>query len=50
ILALNHQPPLIQTRRRTGENPTLKRDIFQIIDTGTFWTNLKTIAEILYPY
>ncbi|CAG8833246.1 9698_t:CDS:1, partial [Gigaspora margarita] len=50
ILVLNHQPPLVQTRRRTGENPILNHDIFEIIDLGTFWTNLTTIAKILYPY
>ncbi|CAG8856969.1 4787_t:CDS:1, partial [Gigaspora margarita] len=50
ILALNHQPPLVQTRRQTGENPILNRDIFEIIDLGTFWMNLTTIAEILYSY
>ncbi|CAG8855781.1 21163_t:CDS:1, partial [Gigaspora margarita] len=31
-------------------NLTLNRDIFEIIDLGTFWTNLTTITEILYPY
>ncbi|CAG8854207.1 766_t:CDS:2, partial [Gigaspora margarita] len=50
ILALNHQPPLVQTQRRTRENPTLNHDIFEIIDFGTFWTNLTMIAEILYSY
>ncbi|CAG8793724.1 26041_t:CDS:1, partial [Gigaspora rosea] len=47
IVALNHQPPFTQTRQRVGENPTINRDIFEIIDLGTFWTNLATIAEIL---
>ncbi|CAG8678189.1 23324_t:CDS:2, partial [Gigaspora margarita] len=50
ILALNHQPPLVQTRWRVSKNPIIKRDIFEIFDLGTFWTNLTTIAEILYPY
>ncbi|RIB27831.1 hypothetical protein C2G38_2159583 [Gigaspora rosea] len=47
IFALNHQPQLVQTQRRVGENPTINCDI---IDSGTLWTNLTTIAEILYPY
>ncbi|RIB14742.1 hypothetical protein C2G38_2194195 [Gigaspora rosea] len=50
IFALNHQPPFTQTRRRVGENPTINCDIFEIIDSGTFWTNLAIIAEILFAY
>ncbi|CAG8836302.1 35575_t:CDS:1, partial [Gigaspora margarita] len=50
IFTLNHQLPLVQTQQRVGENPTINCDIFEIINSGTFWTNLTTIAEILHPY
>ena len=47
---INFQPPHTQSRRRTGETLTIHREIFEIIDSDEFWTNLTTIAEILYPY
>ena len=50
ILVINFQPPHTQSQRRTGENLTIHREIFEIIDSDAFWTNLTTIVEILYPY
>ncbi|PKY61299.1 hypothetical protein RhiirA4_449822 [Rhizophagus irregularis] len=50
IFAINYKPSLNQTRRKTGETPTISREIFEIIDSTTFWTNINTIVEILYPY
>ena len=49
-MAINFQPSYIQSRRRIGENLTIHREIFEIIDSDIFWANLMTIAEILYPY
>ncbi|CAB4446996.1 unnamed protein product [Rhizophagus irregularis] len=50
IFAINYKLSLNQTRRKTGETPTISREIFEIIDSTTFWTNINTIVEILYPY
>ncbi|GBC44373.2 ribonuclease H-like domain-containing protein [Rhizophagus irregularis DAOM 181602=DAOM 197198] len=50
IFAINYKPSLNQTRRKTEETPTISHKIFEIIDSTTFWTNINTIVEILYPY
>ncbi|CAG8807620.1 22424_t:CDS:1, partial [Gigaspora rosea] len=36
VLVINYQPPLVQTQRQAGENLTINRDIFEIIDSGLF--------------
>ncbi|RHZ87211.1 hypothetical protein Glove_39g7 [Diversispora epigaea] len=50
ILAIKFEPPVVETRRRTGDEPTLKRDIYEIIGSAIFWKYLKLLTEILYPY
>ncbi|CAB5184607.1 unnamed protein product [Rhizophagus irregularis] len=50
ILAINFKPPIVETRRQQGETPTLPREIFEIIDSSTFWDQITLINEILDPY
>src|SRR6185369_6983922 len=48
--AIKFEPPVVETRKRAGDEPTLKRDIYEIIGSTTFWKNLKLLIDILYPY
>ncbi|RHZ78897.1 hypothetical protein Glove_155g143 [Diversispora epigaea] len=50
ILAIKFEPPISETRRQTGDNPFLKRNIYEIISSTIFWNNLKLLVEILHPY
>ncbi|PKY19590.1 hypothetical protein RhiirB3_523614 [Rhizophagus irregularis] len=50
ILAINFKPPIVETRHQQGETPTLPREIFEIIDSSTFWDQITLINEILDPY
>ncbi|PKK60735.1 hypothetical protein RhiirC2_818033 [Rhizophagus irregularis] len=50
ILAINFKPPIVETRRRQGEAPTLPREIFETIDSSIFWNQITLINEILEPY
>ncbi|RHZ77325.1 hypothetical protein Glove_181g8 [Diversispora epigaea] len=50
ILAIKFKPPVVETRRCTGDEPTLKRNIYEIIGSAIFWKYLKLLTEILYPY
>ncbi|RHZ47354.1 hypothetical protein Glove_585g38 [Diversispora epigaea] len=50
ILAIKFEPPIRETRKRAGDEPTLKRDIYEIISSSIFWQHLKLLIEILYPY
>ncbi|RHZ77864.1 hypothetical protein Glove_170g15 [Diversispora epigaea] len=50
ILAIKFEPPITETRRRTGEDLFLKREIYEIISFHTFWQYLNHLIEILYPY
>ncbi|CAB4419430.1 unnamed protein product [Rhizophagus irregularis] len=50
ILAINFKPPFSQVRRQAGETPTISREMFEIIDSESFWTNIHLIVEMLYPY
>ncbi|GET54624.1 ribonuclease H-like domain-containing protein [Rhizophagus irregularis DAOM 181602=DAOM 197198] len=49
ILAINYKPPIVETHRQGGAL-TLPREIFEIIDSSTFWDQLILINEILEPY
>ncbi|CAB4374480.1 unnamed protein product [Rhizophagus irregularis] len=49
ILAINYKPPIVETCRQGGAL-TLPREIFEIIDSSTFWDQLILINEILEPY
>uniref|UniRef100_U9U6N0 Uncharacterized protein n=1 Tax=Rhizophagus irregularis (strain DAOM 181602 / DAOM 197198 / MUCL 43194) TaxID=747089 RepID=U9U6N0_RHIID len=50
ILAINFKPPFSQVRRQAGETPTISREMFEIIDSESFWTNIHLIVEMLYLY
>ncbi|PKY32840.1 hypothetical protein RhiirB3_493158 [Rhizophagus irregularis] len=49
ILAINYKLPIVETHRQGGAL-TLPREIFEIIDSSTFWDQLILINEILEPY
>jgi len=49
-LAINYEPPIVASRRRAGEEPTLPREIFETINTPTFWNQITNISQILDPY
>ncbi|UZO28283.1 uncharacterized protein OCT59_021816 [Rhizophagus irregularis] len=48
--SINFKPPIVETRHQQGETPTLPREIFEIIDSSTFWDQITLINEILDPY
>lgn len=48
-MAINFKPPIVETRRQGGAL-TLPREIFEIIDSSTFWDQLTLVNEILEPY
>ncbi|RHZ86900.1 hypothetical protein Glove_42g63 [Diversispora epigaea] len=50
ILAIKYEPPIVETRRRPGEDSILKRDIYEIITSSIFWQHINQLIEILYPY
>lgn len=50
ILAVKYEPPLSESRHRSRGTLTLPREIFDIIESGTFWDQLACITEILEPY
>ncbi|PKC57070.1 hypothetical protein RhiirA1_473067 [Rhizophagus irregularis] len=50
ILAINFKPPIVKIRRQQGETPTLPCEIFEIIDSSTFWDQITLINEILDSY
>ncbi|CAB4424904.1 unnamed protein product [Rhizophagus irregularis] len=50
ILAINYEPPIVASRRQVGEEPTLPRGIFEIINSPTFWNQITNISQILDPY
>ncbi|RHZ78817.1 hypothetical protein Glove_155g152 [Diversispora epigaea] len=50
ILAIKYEPPIVETRRRPGEDPILRRDIYETITSFIFWQHLSQLVEILYPY
>ncbi|RHZ80732.1 hypothetical protein Glove_132g88 [Diversispora epigaea] len=50
ILAIKFEPPITEIRRRAGEDPTLKREIYEIISSSIFWQHLGLLVEILHPY
>ena len=45
---MNHL--LIKLDDKKKENPMIICDIFEIINSNTFWININTIVKILYPY
>lgn len=49
-MAIKFEPPVTETRRRTGDDPFLKREIYEIITSHIFWQYLNHLIEILYPY
>ncbi|UZO05935.1 uncharacterized protein OCT59_026273 [Rhizophagus irregularis] len=50
ILAINFKPPIVETRHRQGEAPTLPHKIFETIDSSIFWNQITLINEILELY
>ncbi|CAG8834276.1 17509_t:CDS:2, partial [Cetraspora pellucida] len=49
ILAIKFKPPFSETRRRTGDN-YIHHEIYEIIETNTFWDQIKDLVKILTPY
>ena len=50
MLAIKYKPPIVERRRKQGEDLTISRAIFEIIDSNNFWENLILLVEILNPY
>ncbi|GBC10077.1 hypothetical protein RclHR1_09310012 [Rhizophagus clarus] len=50
ILAINYEPPIVASRRQVGGEPTLLHEIFEIINSPTFWNRITDISQILDPY
>ena len=50
MLAIKFKPPIIESQRKQGEDLTISRAIFEIIDSNNFWKNLVLLIEILNPY
>lgn len=50
MLAIKFKPPIVENRRKQGEDLTISRVIFEIIDSNNFWENLILLVEILNPY
>jgi hypothetical protein len=50
MLAIKFKPPIIENHRKQGENLTISRSIFEIIDSNNFWETLLLLIEILNPY
>src|SRR6266542_5452174 len=50
ILAIKYELPIVATRRKSGETPTLLHEIFEIINSNTFWNQITVINQILDPY
>ena len=49
-MAIKFEPPFGETHRHTKDNPILKREIYEIISSSTFWQHINLLVEILYPY
>ncbi|GBB98899.1 hypothetical protein RclHR1_33570002 [Rhizophagus clarus] len=47
---LNIEPPVIESRRQTGEELPLPHEIFEIINSPTFWSQITIISQNTYPY
>ncbi|RHZ60178.1 hypothetical protein Glove_357g58 [Diversispora epigaea] len=50
ILAIKFEPPIVESRRKSGDSPKISRAIFEIINSEAFWRNLLSITKILDPY
>ena len=50
MLAIKFKPPIVETRHKQGDDLTISRAIFEIIDSNNFWENLMLLIEILNPY
>jgi hypothetical protein len=50
MLAIKFKPPIIENRRKQGENLTISRSIFEIIDSNNFWENLLLLIEIYFIF
>jgi len=50
MLAVKYKPPFSGTNQRQKVIPTINSEIFEIIDSNTFWDHLLLITKILEPY
>lgn len=50
MLAVKYKPPFSGTNQRQKGIPTINSEIFEIIDSNTFWDHLLLITKILEPY
>ncbi|CAG8534666.1 13468_t:CDS:1, partial [Ambispora gerdemannii] len=50
ILGIKFELPIGETHRCAGEEPKLKREIYEIISSTNFWTNIYHLLHILWPY
>jgi len=50
MLAIKYKPPIIEIRRKQGEDLTISHAIFEIINSNNFWENLTLLVNILNPY
>ena len=50
MLAVKYRPPFSGTNQRQKGIPTINSEIFEIIDSNTFWDHLLLITKILEPY
>ncbi|GES82475.1 hypothetical protein GLOIN_2v1885672 [Rhizophagus clarus] len=41
---------IVESRRQTGEELPLPHEIFEIINSPTFWSQITIISQILDPY